>query len=296
MARRPALTSAEIRRLPAPFREAARLCQRWEGQRVGDGTKCRSALVGRDVTVRLTRRDRPVRVTIVGCAVPHSDRKSKRCKVDYLVRPHPGQGTFTGETVVDGGRIRNAARTPRPTHDPAMRPDRDDPRKFRFYSIIQSENKANGLPRMEGLDLPYRHRIGSSRCCPDHPENAVRLGEELRWAMEGDGIDKPIATRILALGRHLRDKHHVALNVPERLGRQHERTAKRILAASDDWCGNMLNDWEEHARQDAEERRNRPKKRRPSAMRARKAATKRAVKRATHHTRAGLMRELTKSA
>ena len=57
-----------------------------------------------------------------------------------------------------------------------------------------------------------------------------------------------------------------------------------------------LSPWEAHAREDAAERRKRAPKRRPSAVRARKAKTKRAVKRATRHTRASLMRDLTRKA
>lgn len=294
--RRPALTAAELKRLPADYREAARLCRRWEGARVGDGTRCRSALVGRTITVRLRVREKPIKVTVVGCAIPRSDRKSKRCKTDYLVRPLPGQGYLPGEVVVDGGRIRNASRTPRPTHDPAMRPEHDDPRKFRFYELVQRDNADAGLPRTTGLDLPYRHRVGSSVCCPDSHENPVRLADEVRWAMEGEGMSTALRERIMRLGRHLRDKHGAAVRLPAKLGRNHERTALRIIAAGDAWCGRMLDQWEAHAREDAAERRARPKKRRPSAMRARKAKTKRAVKRATHHTRAGLMRDLTRKA
>ncbi len=279
-------------KLPAEYREAARLCARWEGQRVGDGTRCRSALVGRTLTVRLRRRDPAVQVEVVGCAVPRSDRKTKRCKVDYLVRPLPGQGVGTGERVVDGGRIRNASRTPRPTHDPAMRPDRDDPRKFRFYDIAQSTNLRDGLPRTAGLDLPYRHRVGSSVCCPDHPDNPVELLDAVRWAMEGEGMSADLRTRILRLGRHLRDKHKVALRLPEKLGRHHERTAKRILAAGDAYCGRMLDRWEEHARMDAEERRKRPRKRKTSAVADKRRKRLAAVKRSTGNTRAQVLRAM----
>lgn len=296
MARRPALTAADLKRLPAEYREAARLCRRWEGARVGDGTRCRSALVGRTLSVRLRRGDPAVKVKVVGCAIPRSDRKSKRCKTDYLVRPLPGQGVLTGEVVVDGGRIRNASRTPRPTHDPVLRPDRDDPRRFRVYELAQGANLDAGLLRTDGLDLPYRHRVGSSVCCPDHPENPVRLADEVRWAMEGEGMTQALRTRILRLGHHLRDKHKVVVRLPAKLGRNHERTALRIIAAGDAWCGRSLSAWEARARQDADERRARPKKRRPSVMAARKAKTKRAVKRATHHTRAGLMRDLARAA
>jgi len=283
-------------RLPPEFREAARLCRRWEGARIGDGTQCRSALVGRTLTLRLRKRDPAVQVKVVGCAIPRSDRKSKRCRVDYLVRPLPGQGVLPGEVVVDGGRVRNASRTPRPTHDGPLRPDRDDPRRFRVYELAQGANLDAGLLRTTGLDLPYRHRVGSSVCCPDHPENAVQLADDVRWAMEGEGMSKALRERIMRLGRHLRDKHKVAVRLPAKLGRQHERTALRIIRAGDAYCGRVLSTWEAHAREDAAERRKRAPKRRPSAVRARKAKTKRAVKRATRHTRASLMRDLTRKA
>lgn len=283
-------------RLPVAFREAARLCARWEGARIGDGTQCRSALVGRTLSVRLRKRDPAVQVKVVGCAVPRSDRKSKRCRVDYLVRPLPGQGVLVTEYVVDGGRVRNASRTPRPTHGPGLSPDRDDPRRFRVYELAQGANLDAGLLRTTGLDLPYRHRVGSSICCPDHPENAVRLADDVRWAMEGEGMSQELRGRIMALGRHLRDKHRVAVRLPAKLGRHHEKTALRIIRAGDDYCGRVLSTWEANARAEQKERRKRPAKRRPSVMAARKAKTKRAVKRATHHTRASLMRDLKRAA
>lgn len=281
-------------RLPPEYREAARLCTRWEGQRTGDGTRCRSALVGRTLTLRIRKRDPAVRVEVVGCAVPRSDRKSKRCKVDYVVRPLHGQGVSTGERVVDGGRVRNASRTPRPTHDPAIRPTADDNLlyQFRFYEMVQRDNLRDGLPRTAGLDLPYRHRVGSSVCCPQHPDNPVELLEAVRWAMEGEGMDRDLRTRILRLGRHLRDKHGVALRVPATLGKHHERTAKRILMAGDGYCAKMLDKWEEHARQDAEERRTRPKKRKASVVATKRKKRLAAVKRASGDTRAQVMRAI----
>ena len=280
-------------KLPADYREAARLCARWEGARVGDGTRCRSALVGRTLTVRLRKRDPAVRVEVVGCAVPRSDRKTKRCKVDYLVRPLAGQGVSTSERVVDGGRIRNASRTPRPTHDPAMRPDRDDPRRFRFYDIAQSDNRRAGLPRTAGLDLPFRHRVGSSICCPQHPDNPSELAQLLNDARDdGAGMPVDLRRRILRLGKHMRDKHGVALRVPSMIGRRHYRVAERILEAGDGYCARMLDRWEEHARMDAEERRKRPRKRKTSVVADKRRKRLAAVKRASGDTRAQVMRAM----
>ena len=299
MARRPALTAAELRRLPAPYREAARLCSRWEGMRVGDGLTCRSALIGREVTMRLSRRDRPVRVTIVGCAVPRSDRKTKRCRADYVVARVRSDGSLGAPFVVDGGRVRNASRTPRPMHrlqDERLTTDRDAPYFYQQYAMIQRGNEADGLARMEGLDLPYPHRIGSSRCCPDHPENAIRLADELRWAIESDGVDRNIERRILSLGKHLRTKHKISVAVPESLS-GNEDAAWRILIASDNWCGDGLIEWEQRAKQEAEERRaRRGKGKRRSTTSADRKKRLAAVRASQGHTRSQVQRAIAKDA
>lgn len=298
--RRTPLTESELKRLPAEYREAARLCPRWEGMRVGDTMKCRSALVGRRLTIRPRPRTQPALVEVVGCAVPRSDRKTKRCRADYVVARVRADGSLGAPFVVDGGRVRNASRTPRPMHrleDYRLTTDRDAPYFYQQYMMIQRENEADGLARMEGLDLPYPHRIGSSVCCPDHPENAVRLADELRWAMEGHGIDSNLARRILSLGKHLRTKHRISVAVPDSLGPEDESAARRILVASDNWCGDGLIEWEQRAKQEAEERRKRRGKgKRRSTTYAEKRKRKLAVQRSMRHTRAGLLRSIAKDA
>lgn len=298
--RRTPLTESELKRLPAEYREAARLCPRWEGMRVGDTMKCRSALVGRRLTIRPRPRTQPALVEVLGCAVPRSDRKTKRCRADYVVARVHADGSLGTPFVVDGGRVRNASRTPRPMHrlqDARITTDRDAPYFYRQFEMIERENEGLGLPRMEGLDLPYPHRIGSSRCCPDHPENAVRLGEELRWAMEGGGIDRALARRILSLGKHLRTKHRIGVAVPEALGPDDEDAARRILRAADDWCGDALLAWEQRAKEEAEERRKRRGKgRRRSATAADKAKRLRAVKASMGHTRSQVQRAMARDA
>ena len=300
MARRPALTEAELRRLPAEYREAARLCPRWEGLRVGDSMKCRSALVGRRLMIRPRPRTQPALVEVLGCAVPRSDRKTKRCRADYVVARVRSDGSLGAPFVVDGGRVRNASRTPRPMHAPKHEhwmTDRDAPYFYQQYMMIQRENEADGLARMEGLDLPYPHRIGSSRCCPDHPENAVRLADELRWAMEGHGIDRNLARRILSLGKHLRTKHRISVAVPESLGPDDENAARRILVASDNWCGDGLIEWEQRAKQEAEDRRaRRGKGKRRSTASADKKKRLAAVRASQGHTRSQVQRAIAKDA
>lgn len=298
--RRTPLTESELKRLPAEYREAARLCPRWEGMRVGDTMKCRSALVGRRLTIRPRPRTQPALVEVLGCAVPRSDRKTKRCRADYVVARVRADGSLGAPFVVDGGRVRNASRTPRPMHrlqDERITTDRDAPYFYQQYMMIQRENEADGLARMEGLDLPYPHRIGSSVCCPDHPENAVRLADELRWAMEGHGIDRNLARRILSLGKHLRTKHRISVAVPDSLGPEDESAARRILVAADTWCGDGLIEWEQRAKQEAEERRaRRGKGKRRSTASADKAKRLRAVRASMGHTRSQVQRAIAKDA
>lgn len=297
--RRTPLTAAELKRLPAEYREAARLCARWEGLRVGDSMKCRSALVGRRLTLRVRPRTQPALVEVVGCAVPRSDRKTKRCRADYLVSRVLANGSLGSPVVVDGGRVRNASRTPRPMHrlqDERITTDRDAPYFYQQYAMLQRENEENGLARMEGLDLPYPHRVGSSRCCPDHPENAVRLADELRWAIESDGVDRNLERRILSLGKHLRTKHKISVAVPESLI-GNEDAAWRILIASDNWCGDGLIEWEQRAKQEAEERRaRRGKGKRRSTTYADKKKRRLAVQASMGHTRSQVQRAIAKDA
>lgn len=298
--RRTPLTESELKRLPAEYREAARLCPRWEGMRVGDSMKCRSALVGRRLTIRPRPRTQPALVGVLGCAVPRSDRKTKRCRADYVVARVRSDGSLGAPFVVDGGRIRNASRTPRPMHrleDERLTTDRDAPYFYQQYMMIQRENEAAGLARMTGLDLPYPHRVGSSVCCPDHPENAIRLADELRWAMEGHGIDRDLARRILSLGKHLRTKHKISVAVPESLGPDDEDAAWRILIASDNWCGDGLIEWEQRAKQEAEERRaRRGKGKRRSTTSADKKKRLAAVRASQGHTRSQVQRAMAKDA
>ena len=267
---------------------------------MGDSMKCRSALVGRRLTIRPRPRTQPALVEVLGCAVPRSDRKTKRCRADYVVARVRSDGSLGAPFVVDGGRVRNASRTPRPMHAPKHEhwmTDRDAPYFYQQYMMIQRENEADGLARMEGLDLPYPHRIGSSRCCPDHPENAVRLADELRWAMEGHGIDRNLARRILSLGKHLRTKHRISVAVPESLGPDDENAARRILVASDNWCGDGLIEWEQRAKQEAEDRRaRRGKGKRRSTASADKKKRLAAVRASQGHTRAELLRSIAKDA
>lgn len=292
MARRPALTEREVSQLRPELREAIRLCERWAGLRVGDPVPCRSPLIGRTLELKPSRREPRGLVEVVGCAVPKSDRPSKRCKVAYLVKPLKGQGMLPFTHAVDGGKVKNASRTPRPTHDIAVAAESDDPHRWKFLGDMQRLNVEEGLPAMTGLDLPYRHRVGSSVCCPDHPWSVPVLSESLRWAMEGHGIGETLAAALLGLGRHLRDRHGVKLHVPRALAPEDEAAAAAILAASDGYCATVLTEWEARQAEEERERRSRKRKRKRSSTSADKAKRKRAVQRASRHTRAELMRAL----
>ena len=297
MAKPPRLTAKEVAKLPAELREAIRICDRWEGLRVGDPVPCRSNLIGRTVELKPTRREPRGLVEIVGCAVPKSERPSKRCKVAYLVKPLKGQGMLPFVHAVDSGKVKNATRAQRPTHTLShdhLTDDRDDPYFYRQLGLIQRENEAEGSPRMLGLDIPYRHRVGSSICCPDHPWSALALSEDLRWAREGEAMSPELVRKVLGLGRHLVAKHEVrGLVVPASLAPDDFDTAEAILSASDAYCGDYLIAWEQQQEADAKARREAPRKRRKSTTAADKAKRKRAVQRSMRHTRAELMRGLT---
>jgi len=157
--------------------------------------------------------------------------------------------------------------------------DRDAPYFYQQYMMIQRENQDAGLARMEGLDLPYPHRIGSSVCCPDHPQ--PRAPHPLpREAPPHEAPDQRRGAR-LARSR----------------GPEDESAARRILVASDNWCGDGLIEWEQRAKQEAEERRKRRGKgKRRSTASADKAKRLRAVRASMGHTRAQVIRSIAKDA
>ena len=125
----------------------------------------------------------------------------------------------------------------------------------------------------------------------------MRLADELRWAMEGGGIDRNLARRILSLGKHLRTKHRISVAVPDSLGPDDENAARRILVASDNWCGDGLIEWEQRAKQEAEERRaRRGKGKRRSTTAADKKKRLAAVRASQGHTRSQVQRAIAKDA
>ena len=277
------------------YAEAVRLCERWAGLRPGDAFDCKSNLIGREVELRHGRKRE--RVRIESCLVPRSDKPSKRCAPDYLARiSEPGKLPFS--VRLDGGHVRNATRTPRPTHDPAVVPPPDLPSEWRlkFYRAKMRENVSEGLPAFDGLDLPFRHRVGSSVCCPEHPLSAPVLREALRWAGEGEGIGPELGAQLVELARHLRDKHRQRVEVPAAIGPDDFEAAEAVLAASDGYCAAYLTGWEETAEDQVELRRvERKKHKRKSTTAATKTKRKEAVQRSMRHTRSELVRALAKS-
>ena len=271
------------------YAAAMRRCARWAGRKAGDEYPCKSKLVGRPVKLGQGMKAREV--TVQACAVPRSSKPSKACAPDYIVATAGGR-----RERIDGGRIRNATRTPRPTHDPAMAPDHDDPRRYQFHAGVAADNRRDGLPGWTGLDYPFRHRIASGICCPEHPLSGAILGDALRWAEEGEGIAPELGSALVRLARHLRDKHRVRLDVPDRLGPEDFEAARSILAAEDDYCVAYGIEWDASQEQRAEERKKARKRRKATEGQKAKAKRSRAMKNAHSETKAAVRRAIAKSA
>lgn len=259
--------------------EAARICARWAGRRVGDAVPCRSTLIGRELVLRVGGPAEPAEV--VACAVPRSEKKSKRCRPAYLVKRG---GLFPRVDLVDGGKVRNASRTPRASHGAPAWQTVGGVLAWGPRDAVR-ENTDAGEPAMLGLDLPYPHRVGSHVCCPDHAFNALVLGARVRDEYEGEGELSAATRRALAgLAGHLRTRH-AAEDLPAKVGAEDFEEAFRIVATGDGYCAKVLGDWQTShdeaapiRREEQRKLRNRRKGRARSKAQAAKSEQSRAVK------------------
>lgn len=263
------------------LKQAGALCDRWAGQEPGTPVPCRSTLVGRKLELKQPGREREV-VELVACAVPRPTSKpSKKCKTAFLGRGKGGKGVLQ---LVDGGKARNASRTPRPTHAGL---DVEWVAGEMIDGPIQrmKTNQLAGRDELAGLDVPFPHRAGSSICCPTSALSAYALSLEVLVAEQDEGaMTASLVSRLGRLAEHLRTRHQVGgLSTPrdlEDFGR-----ANAITAAATGYCTTYLYDWQRHAVEDAAVRRVERKKaaRRKASQRKRdsvraKTGNSRAVK------------------
>jgi len=235
---------------------------------------CKSSLIGRTVSVRVRGQPGPQTVEVTACVVPKSERAAKGKRPDYRVREVGALFPFSA--TVDGGRIRNATRTPRAFHGAG-------PWEFVngqfLYGPVQAMqvNRDEGLSPLEGLDLPYPHRVGSHICCPDHSANALRLAGVVRDEYETEGEISPATRRELAaLVAHLR-KTHSAKGLPARIEADDFRGAFLITEAGVEWCAELFAGWQESQVQRNAEYRAESKKKRKRAKSAARYASKQAA-------------------
>lgn len=247
---------------------------RWAGAPVGREVPCKSSLIGRTVAVRVRGKPGKQDVEVTACVVPKSERAAKGKRPDYRVR-EAGPALFPFTATVDGGRVRNATRAPRAFH-PA------GPWQFVNGQFLygpreaMAVNRAEGLSPLEGLDLPYPHRVGSHICCPDHSSNALRLAGVVRDEYETEGELSPATRRELAaLVAHLR-KSHSAKGLPSSVEADDFSGADTITSAGVEWCADLFSDWQESQTQRNAEFRAESKKKRKRAKSAARRASKRA--------------------
>lgn len=255
------------------------VCDRWAGLHPGAEIPCRSTIVGRTLEVKVRGHGPKTTVKVTGCRVPRSTRPSKRCKPDYRVEEVGSLVPF--HATVDGGTIRNAARTPRPTHPGGpfeFSHGRFNPGPVDFIEM----NRAEGLALMTGLDVPYPHRAGSAICCPDHAANALRLRGEL---MDTDAEGEPIApsTRrgLARLAKHLIEKHRAT--VASSYGPDDYADAYELVTVGDQQCAAELSAWQENQverqalyREEKRRKAKAAKSRKASAAKSRKTQVRRA--------------------
>lgn len=276
-------SSSRSSRSAGALERAAAVCDRWSGLRPGDRVPCRSTAVGRTLDLRVPGQPRgPVKIE--ACAVPRASvRPSKRCAPAYL--GVIGDGLFRGQVeLVDGGKVRNAMRTPRPSH-PGMLVEWIAGKIIAGPRQRMRSNVDEGADVLEGLDLPYPHRAGSSICCPTSTLSALVLGVEVREAYEVDGeMPRALCGRLERLAGHLRSKHRVE-GLASAVGPEDFDAAFAIASAGHAYCAKYLSDWQESAEVAAAFRkveRKREKSRKASARRraskAAKSENSRAVK------------------
>jgi hypothetical protein len=166
--------------------------------------------------------------------------------------------------------VKNATRTPRPFHA-ALPVEWVAGRMIGGPRDLMADNARAGVDLLEGLDLPFPHRLGSSPCCPASTLSVVELGRELRDAYEtSDEMPPGLWGRVGRLARHLSGPRHRVEGLPLVMGRDDFAAAFVVVAAGARECETYLSTWQTNAEDSAAIRKVAKKK-----ERARKASAKR---------------------
>jgi hypothetical protein len=180
----------------------------WLTQSAGTPYRCKSKLIGREVTLR----GDPSPSMIVGCATPlgetifqHGRRgKAYKCQSSFVVRSNMGKGAI--ETPVPRSVVRARMRHAKdklcpdtPSFNAEMRG---------YTSMIEADAKRMGVHPMDlADDMPFPHREGSSPCCVNSKIAPKRLEKLVAaWTESGEesDYDAVVAAVRRALPKHLR--------------------------------------------------------------------------------------------
>jgi hypothetical protein len=257
----------------AGLKQAGELCAKWAGREPGQPVPCRVKAIGRTLELKLPGQPRQP-YTLEGCAVPRASvRPSKRCKPAILGRSEGG--LFPGERfLIDGGKVKNATRTPRPFHA-ALPVEWVAGRMVGGPRDLMADNARAGVDLLEGLDLPFPHRAGSSPCCPASTLSVVELGRELRDAYEtSDEMPPGLWGRVGRLARHLSGPRHRVEGLPLVMGRDDFAAAFAVVEAGSRECEAYLSTWQTNAEESAAIRKVEKKKERARKSSAKRRAAK----------------------
>ena len=180
----------------------------WLTQSAGTPYRCKSKLIGREVTLR----GDPSPSMIVGCATPlgetifqHGRRgKAYKCQSSFIVRSNMGKGAI--ETPVPRSVVRARMRHAKDKLCPDMVPFTADMRGY--TGMIEADAKRLGVHPIDiSDDMPFPHREGSSPCCINSkiaPKRLEKLVEA--WTDSGEDGDFYALTDAVrrALPKHLR--------------------------------------------------------------------------------------------
>lgn len=250
------------------LKQAGALCAKWLGKDPGQSIPCRSTAVGRSLELKVPGRIKQS-YAIESCAVPRlAVRPSKRCKTAFIGRTDGGM--FPGErTYIDGGKVRNAQRTPRPFH-PALDVEWVAGHMVGGPADLMDNNRIAGADSLEGLDLPFPHRAGSSPCCPTSAISVGELRQDLRWAYEARELWLGLRTRLAKLAKHLAGPRHGIAGLPATVAADDFAGANAIIDAGTMFCEKYLRSWQYNAEESLKLRKVERKK-----ERSRKASAKR---------------------
>lgn len=253
---------------PPTLKQAGALCAKWLGKDPGQSVPCRSKAVGRSLELKVPGRIKQT-YAIESCAVPRlTVRPSKRCKTAFIGRTDGGM--FPGErTYIDGGKVRNAQRTPRPFH-PAIEVEWVAGHMVGGPADLMDNNRIAGTYSLEGLDLPFPHRAGSSPCCPTSTISVAELRQDVRAAYEADELWPSLRTRLAKLSKHLTGPRHDVRGLPATVEADDFAGANAIVDAGTTLCEQYLRSWQYNAEESLKLRKVEKKK-----ERSRKASAKR---------------------